>query len=830
MNTLTALLKSPAAVDLGWSLLHFIWQGTVLAGLCALAWRRLRFHPAQVRYLVGCLCLLLMASAPVLTYASLAKRHASRESSWIATESGAVVSSAEGDKARRTGRSGNAILQISRPESPSAFANDAILAWLVALWLAGVTFLSGRLLIGWLLVQRLKRNQVSEPDPAWMETLSELKRRAKMHRTIRLCRSALAEVPMVIGWLKPVILLPAGSLIGLTPPQLEAILAHELAHIARYDYLVNLLQSLVETLLFYHPAVWWISKRVRDEREHCCDDAAVILCGNRLQYVKALAALEELRLGPAQFAIAANGGNLLRRIRRLLGGGDGRRSAYEPGSRFISTSLAVVLVTGFLLFRLATAAEPPPEPVEPAPAPPAMDDVRKQIEQQTRALFENFRNSQPLSDKNMSALKESANELAKSATDAALKSVASTLRKLENTEWLAEEDVAAVRRSANQIAKSVAEFTRKQVEAGLHGNQGSPELSEKEFEKALEKMGDNLGASIEKIVVAAVDKITTSVDKEESETVKGSAQEGAPIKKSFPANAGGHLSMTVDRGSIEVVPGAVDRVDVTVTRKMRGASGEKVDAILAAHEIKFNDGWNNFEIQAAFNKGAGISSKDQSGLQVAYRVSVTKRFDLNLKTAGGEITVGDLEGEIVVATKGGPLSFGQIDGSVDAQTAGGNIKLAGARSKVNLKTAGGQIEAGELGGESSLKTAGGSITVAKSKTKLVAESAGGSITIKEAQNTVKAKTAAGSISAAFAAQPEADCDLITAAGPIRLKISPELSLDISAKTAGGKITSDLDGLESDNSKGGGSLHGTLNKGGRALNLRSGGGNISIDKL
>src|SRR5216683_225445 len=100
MNTLTALLKSPAAADLGWSLLHFIWQGTVLAGLCALAWRRLRFHPAQVRYLAGCLCLLLMASAPVFTYASLAKRHAPRETSWIPTESRASVSPVDGDWAR----------------------------------------------------------------------------------------------------------------------------------------------------------------------------------------------------------------------------------------------------------------------------------------------------------------------------------------------------------------------------------------------------------------------------------------------------------------------------------------------------------------------------------------------------------------------------------------------------------------------------------------------------------------------------------------------------------------------------------------------------------
>src|SRR5260221_10068833 len=141
MNTLTALLKSPAAVDLGWSLLHFIWQGTVLAGLCALAWRRLRHHSAQARYIVGCVCLLLMASAPVLTYASLAKRHAPRESSWIAMESRTSVSPVDGDWARTSGRSRNAILPTSRPETPGPLPNDAILPWLVAFWLGGVMFL-----------------------------------------------------------------------------------------------------------------------------------------------------------------------------------------------------------------------------------------------------------------------------------------------------------------------------------------------------------------------------------------------------------------------------------------------------------------------------------------------------------------------------------------------------------------------------------------------------------------------------------------------------------------------------------------------------------------
>ena len=124
---------------------------------------------------------------------------------------------------------------------------------------------------------------------------------------------------MVVGWWRPVILLPATAVTGLPSDQLALILGHELAHIRRHDYLVNLVQSVIETVLFYHPAVWWISSRIREERENCCDDRAVSLCGDRLEYARALAALEQMRVGAWSLAPSANGGTLLARIRRILG-------------------------------------------------------------------------------------------------------------------------------------------------------------------------------------------------------------------------------------------------------------------------------------------------------------------------------------------------------------------------------------------------------------------------------------------------------------------------------------------------------------------------------
>jgi BlaR1 peptidase M56/HEAT repeats len=138
-------------------------------------------------------------------------------------------------------------------------------------------------------------------------------------RPVRLVASALTQVPAVIGWWRPVILMPVSVLTGggLTPLQLDALLAHELAHVRRHDYLVNVLQTVIEALLFYHPAVWWVSTRVREEREHCCDDLAVAACGDARFYATALLTMEQLRTAPA-LALAANGGSLVGRVRRLL--------------------------------------------------------------------------------------------------------------------------------------------------------------------------------------------------------------------------------------------------------------------------------------------------------------------------------------------------------------------------------------------------------------------------------------------------------------------------------------------------------------------------------
>src|SRR5262249_44302433 len=173
---------------------------------------------------------------------------------------------------------------------------------------------------------------------AWQTLARRLSRALGVRHAVRLLESTAVQIPAVVGWLRPVILLPASTVTGLTPEQLEMILAHELAHIRRHDFLVNLLQAVVVTLLFYHPAVWWISRQVRIERENCCDDLAVAVCGTPLQYARALTRLEELRVGAPSLAVSARGGSLFERVRRLVGdstrtGGPAGRGIAAPPPR-----------------------------------------------------------------------------------------------------------------------------------------------------------------------------------------------------------------------------------------------------------------------------------------------------------------------------------------------------------------------------------------------------------------------------------------------------------------------------------------------------------------
>jgi TonB family protein len=189
----------------------------------------------------------------------------------------------------------------------------------VLIWAVGVAFMTGRLLIEWRNVRLLTRLDVSPLTSAWEHRVRRLIGSLGVRTAVRALQSSRVHVPMVVGWLRPVILVPVSAMSGLTTWQLELILMHELAHVRRYDHLVNLLQVVIETLLFYHPVVRWVSRVMREEREHCCDDLVVSRSGDALAYARALTELAGVQTLSLQTSVASDGGQLLARIRRLVG-------------------------------------------------------------------------------------------------------------------------------------------------------------------------------------------------------------------------------------------------------------------------------------------------------------------------------------------------------------------------------------------------------------------------------------------------------------------------------------------------------------------------------
>jgi uncharacterized protein involved in exopolysaccharide biosynthesis/beta-lactamase regulating signal transducer with metallopeptidase domain len=348
VSTIWAIVHHPVAERIGWILLHSLWQGALIGAGFSLVRLALRRQSAQARYLAGCVSLTLLLAAPMLTLVM---------SPTPVHESGTyfpVLTNAERSPTVETivstpGSSGENGLVLAI-QSAAIFLGQAA-PWLTAAWLCGVAVSSCKLVRGFWWVQTVRRRDVDSVSLDLLEHLDDLRRRLSISRPVRLLKSALVEVPTVVGWLRPVILLPASSLAGLTPGQLEAILVHELAHVRRFDYLVNIFQCLIETLMFYHPVVWWISRSVREEREHCCDDFVVKVCGNRVAYARALATLEGLRAEMPQLAFAASGGSLLNRVRRLLGvpGGDETMNARQIGGLALLGVGFLIILSGIYL-------------------------------------------------------------------------------------------------------------------------------------------------------------------------------------------------------------------------------------------------------------------------------------------------------------------------------------------------------------------------------------------------------------------------------------------------------------------------------------------------
>lgn len=394
MTFLSDVLSSATAQRLGWTLLHSIWQFAVIAVFLSALMTALRRRSANTRYLTTCIGLVAMLTTSMVTHWWLvacptadlavtrvadgamprgridardeatpndfAEAPPSTSTELVDDDPSAVVAAAPA-LVGNYGTSSDAALATLPRRIAAGLA--PWLPWVSLAWLGGVILISVRHFGGWVGVQRLRWVGTTKVAPDLSDRARQLMDRMKISRPVGILQSTLAELPIVAGWLRPVVLLPAGLLTGLSPKQLEAILAHELAHVQRYDYLVNLLQTAAETLLFYHPAVWWLSRRIRIEREHCCDDVAVAVCGNNVDYAEALAAVEQRRAAALAMAIGGHGrmGSALGRVRRVLG------ISAEDKLRWTSAiggSVAVLLLILTIVGYVAIAAEPKEKPAQ----------------------------------------------------------------------------------------------------------------------------------------------------------------------------------------------------------------------------------------------------------------------------------------------------------------------------------------------------------------------------------------------------------------------------------------------------------------------------------
>jgi beta-lactamase regulating signal transducer with metallopeptidase domain len=337
---------------LGWTLVHFCWQAAAIALLYRiidLAFSRSR---NSVRYVLALVAIMSMLGVAVATFGYEEIRMLRNSSSPLGAQhrlvppmQGALVPvSTDATAALHAAPLGWLDLSL-RGSVPMSLVY--LMPWIDAVWLIGVIILSLRTIGGWMLIQRLRLTALIEIPDTVRRTFDCLSRRMGIRRHIDLFLSERISGPLAMGVVRSVVLLPASALTHLAPDQLEVVLAHELAHIRRGDYLWNMLQTVVETLFFFHPAVWWLGGQLRQQRELCCDDVALSCCADPVVYATALLRLEEQRSSRLNLAMALDGHSaalgLKERIIRILEG-----SGHDAPQRRELAPLSLVGVSAVL--------------------------------------------------------------------------------------------------------------------------------------------------------------------------------------------------------------------------------------------------------------------------------------------------------------------------------------------------------------------------------------------------------------------------------------------------------------------------------------------------
>ncbi|MGH8077154.1 MAG: M56 family metallopeptidase [Lysobacter sp.] len=348
---LAALIATLVPV-LGRALLHFVWQGAVIGLLAAMVLQLLRDARPQARYAVACLALLACVLVPMVG---------------VLLQLGGTTTSAAITLAPASNIAGVVALPaVDIAAWPARFERllpPGLLPLIVALWAGGASVLSLRMALGVIWIRRLSATPQGPAHAAWQSRLDALAQRFGITQSISLRLVDRLDSPASAGWWRPIVLLPSALITRMPIDLLEALLAHELAHVRRHDYLVNLLQGVVEALLFYHPVTWWLSRRIRSEREHIADQLAAQVTGAPHRLALALSELSQLRSestrthhAPPHLAQAAHGGHLMSRIQQLV----------QPGRRTTGGKVAFPLLGAaacIALYAHAQVAKPETVPV-----------------------------------------------------------------------------------------------------------------------------------------------------------------------------------------------------------------------------------------------------------------------------------------------------------------------------------------------------------------------------------------------------------------------------------------------------------------------------------
>lgn len=327
----------PFGQALGWTLLHSIWQIAAVGFFLRLLLWFVPQKRSAIRYgvlLTGMLVPLFWAGITFSGEWSAVKTAENTILPVGGTSNSTAVFSPENGSHPKEGATpdNNYPAAVEKPSEITVWwhqQTDRIkadlnpyLLWLVIVWYLGVVLLSVFILAGFHQLYRLRNQNVSLPEPEWQERFLELTRKMGIRRKVGFLLSASIGEPVTFHFFRPVVLAPIGVFTGLSPQQVEILLLHELAHIRRYDFLVNIFQSVIEVLFFYHPTVWWISGKLREVREHCCDDLVLQVRDQPMLYAEALTHLQLFhRPRKTKLAMYANGkkGNFSKRILRLFG-------------------------------------------------------------------------------------------------------------------------------------------------------------------------------------------------------------------------------------------------------------------------------------------------------------------------------------------------------------------------------------------------------------------------------------------------------------------------------------------------------------------------------